>query len=144
MWSDVGTTGLNRPALQILADHHEFDLSPDDAVAAGIAPNRAWFIAEKSIAFGGWRAVDRAGRPAYTAQFRGATHVSFMDVPFLPLRPDAPIAGLLAATSIDAELMWRSVTELLPAFFDETLDGPKGPAVDEVAGEYPAVTIGAP
>jgi len=25
-----------------------------------------------------------------------------MDVPFLPLRADAPISGLLAATSIDA------------------------------------------
>jgi hypothetical protein len=29
-------------------------------------------------------------------------HVTFMDVPFLPLRADAPISGLLAATSIDA------------------------------------------
>ena len=67
-----------------------------------------------------------------------------MDVPFLPLRPDAPIAGLLAATSIDAELMWRSVTELLPAFFDETLDGPKGPAVDEVAASIRPSPLGRP
>ena len=63
LWSEVGSNGLDRPALQVLADHHEFDLSPDDAVAAGMAPDRAWFIAEKSIAFGGWRTVDRTARP---------------------------------------------------------------------------------
>ena len=144
LWSEVGSNGLSRPALQILADHHEFDLSPDDAVAEGMAPDPAWFIAEKSIAFGGWRTVDRTARPAYTVQVRGATHVSFMDVPFLPLRPNAPIAGLLAATSIDAELMWRIVTELLLAFFSETLDGPASPGVEEVASKYSAVTVGAP
>jgi dienelactone hydrolase len=144
LWSDVGTNGLHRPALQILADHHEFDLSPDDAVAAGMAPDRAWFMAEKSIAFDGWRTVHRTARPAYTAQVRGATHVSFMDVPFLPLRADAPISGLLAATSIDAELMWRIVTELLLAFFGETLDGPAGPTFEEIAARYPAVTVCVP
>lgn len=67
-----------------------------------------------------------------------------MDVPFPPLRPGAPISGLLAATSIDAGLMWRIVTELLLAFFAETLDGPAGPSVREVAGRYPAITVGAP
>ncbi len=144
LWSEVGTDGLNRPALQILADHNEFDLSPDDAVAAGMAPDRAWFIAERSISYDGWRTVDRTARPGYTAQVHGATHVSFMDVPFLPLRPNAPISGMLATTSIDAELMWRITTELLLGFFGETLDGPPSRAFDEVAGRYPGVTVGAP
>ena len=53
----MGSTGLDRPVLKILADHHEFDLAPEDAVAAGLAPDRAWFIAEKSIVFDGWRMV---------------------------------------------------------------------------------------
>ena len=144
LWSEVGSHGVDRPVLQILADHHEFDLPPDEAVAAGMAPDRDWFLAEKSIAFDGWRTIDRTARPGYTAQVRGATHVSFMDVPFLPLRPDAPISGLLAATSIDAGTMWRIVTQLLLAFFGETIDGTAGPTVDEVAGRYSAVTVGAP
>jgi len=144
LWSAVGAEGLDRPALQILADHHEFDLSPEDAVAAGMAPDQAWFTTEKSITFGGWRTVDRTARPAYTARVSGATHVSFMDVPFLTLRPEAPISGMLAATSINADLMCRIVTELLLAFFGETLDGPTAPPLDEVAARYPAVTLGPP
>ena len=67
-----------------------------------------------------------------------------MDVPFLSLRPNAPISGMLATTSIDAELMWRITTELLLGFFGETLDGPPSQAFDEVAGRYPVVTVGAP
>ena len=144
LWSEVGTHGVDRPVLQILADHHEFDLSPDDAVAAGMAPDRDWFLAEKSIAFDGWRTIDRTARPGYPAQVRGATHVSVMDVPFLPLRPDAPISGLLAATSIDAGIMWHIVTQLLLEVFGDTLDGTAGSTLDEIAGGYPAVAVGAP
>jgi hypothetical protein len=40
--------------------------------------------------------------------------------------------------------MWRIVTELLLAFFSETLDGPASPGVEEVASRYSAVTVGAP
>jgi hypothetical protein len=40
--------------------------------------------------------------------------------------------------------MWRIVTELLLAFFGETLSGPAGPMLHEVTARYPVVTVGAP
>ena len=49
--------------------------------------------------------------------------MSFMDVPFLPVRPGSPVAGMLAATSIQPERMWRLTSDFLLAFFAEHLDG---------------------
>ncbi len=116
LWSEVGRSGLARPVLQLLAQHPEFDATPDEAVKAGIAPNPDWFTAEKAITFGGWETVDRTGRPAYSLQIIGATHLSFMDVPFLPLGDDSPVQGLLAATAIAPARMREIMTTLLVAF----------------------------
>ena len=90
VWTEVGTVGLPRPALQILADHPEFALTGADAVAAGIAADPAWHDAERMLARDGWRNVDRLARPGHTARIAGSTHMSFMDVPFLPVRPGTP------------------------------------------------------
>jgi len=102
VWSEVGTTGLDRPALQVLAPHREFAVTAEDAVKAGMAPDTDWFEAEKDITFGGWRTVDRLARPGYTFQIQGATHLSFMDVPFLPIAPGSMVAGGLASVRIEA------------------------------------------
>ena len=72
-WSEVGRVGLNRPALQVLAEHGEFAIAAEDAVRAGAAPSVDWFEAEKAITFGGWRTVQQRAQPGYTAQVRGAT-----------------------------------------------------------------------
>ena len=85
VWSEVGRVGLDRPALQVLAEHGEFVMAAEDAVRAGVAPSVDWFEAERAITFGGWHTVQQRAQPGYTAQVRGATHVSFMDIPFLPL-----------------------------------------------------------
>ncbi|MEV6487911.1 hypothetical protein AB0M20_04595, partial [Actinoplanes sp. NPDC051633] len=98
------------------APHHEFDATPDEAVKAGMAPDPDWFAAEKAITFGGWETVDRTGRPAYSLQIIGATHLSFMDVPFLPVGEDSPARGLLATTAIDPARMREVMTTLLVAF----------------------------
>lgn len=98
LWTEVGRLGLPRPVLQILAPHPEFGLAPADAVAAGIAPDPDWYAAEKSIALDGWATVDRTGKPAHTVQIAGATHLSFMDVPFLPVASEcAPVSTPPAA-----------------------------------------------
>ena len=55
IWTEVGTVGLPRPALQILADHPEFALTGADAVAAGIVTDPAWHDAERMLARDGWR-----------------------------------------------------------------------------------------
>ena len=72
VWSEVGTAGLDRRALQVLAPHREFAVTPEDAVKAGMAPDTAWFEAEKNITFGGWRTVNRMARPGYIFQIQGA------------------------------------------------------------------------
>ena len=77
--------GPRSPGLQVLAEHVEFDVSPADAVAQGMAPDEAWFEAEKTITFGGWATVDKRARPGRTATIVGARHLSFMDVPFCRL-----------------------------------------------------------
>ena len=100
IWTEVGSVGLSRPALQVLADHPEFALSGAEAVEAGIATDPAWHDAERTLARDGWRTVDRLARPGHTVRIAGSSHLSFMDIPFLPVGRDGPVAGMLAATSI--------------------------------------------
>jgi dienelactone hydrolase len=120
LWTDVGRIGVPRPVLQILAPHHEFDADPEQAVAAGTAPDPAWYTAERAITLDGWATVERTGRPAHSVRIAGATHLSFMDVPFLPLAQDSPAAPMLAATSIDPAVMLQVTRTLLVAFLSGT------------------------
>jgi predicted dienelactone hydrolase len=116
LWSEVGRLGLDRPVLQVLAPHPEFDVAPADAVAAGMAPDPEWFTTERAITLGGWETVDRTGRPAYTRRITGATHVSFMDVPFLPLGADAPVRPLVDAATVDPATARTIMSALLVPF----------------------------
>ncbi|WP_328475621.1 hypothetical protein OHA21_19800 [Actinoplanes sp. NBC_00393] len=110
LWSEVGRLGLPRPVLQLLAPHPEFDMKPEDAVAAGIAPDPDWYAEEKAITLDGWTTVGNAVRIA------GATHLSFMDVAFLPARPDSLVAPMLARTTIEPARMLTVANAVLVAF----------------------------
>jgi hypothetical protein len=118
------------PALQVLAEHPEFALSG----------------AEKSITFDGWRTVHRRARPAYTVQIRGATHVSFMDVPLLPLADGSPVKAMLATAQIEPRRMWRITCDVLLAFFATHLDQAAAipPVLAGPSGAYPELTFGPP
>jgi pimeloyl-ACP methyl ester carboxylesterase len=144
LWSDVGRVGLDGPALQVLAEHGEFAIAAEDAVKAGAAPTVEWFEAEKAIAFGGWRTVQQRAQPGYTAQIGGATHVSFMDVPFLPVTDASIVKPAIDATKIQPQRMWRITCDLLLAFFARHLNGAAVPVLDGLADEYPELTIGPP
>jgi pimeloyl-ACP methyl ester carboxylesterase len=145
LWSDVGRVGLDRPALQVLAEHGEFAVAAEDAVKAGAAPTVDWFEAEKAITLGGWRTVQQRAQPGYTAQIGGATHLSFMDVPFLPLTDESIVKPALDATKIKPQRMWRITCDLLLAFFARHLNGAAAPLLlDGLADEYPELTIGPP
>jgi hypothetical protein len=145
LWSDVGRVGLERPALQVLAEHGEFAIAAEDAVKAGVAPNLAWFEAEKSITFDGWRTVQQRAQPGYTAQIRGATHVSFMDVPFLPLTDGSIVKPGIDAIKIQPQRMWRITCDLVLAFFARHLNGAAAaPLLDGPAADYPELIIGPP
>lgn len=144
LWSDVGRVGLDGPALQVLAEHGEFAIAAEDAVKAGAAPTVEWFEAEKAIAFGGWPTVQQRAQPGYTAQIGGATHVSFMDVPFLPVTDASIVKPAIDATKIQPQRMWRITCDLLLAFFARHLNGAAVPVLDGLADEYPELTIGPP
>jgi predicted dienelactone hydrolase len=116
LWTEVAEVGLARPVLQVLAAHPEFDADPEDAVRAGMAPDPDWYVAERAITLGGWATVDRTGRPAYSVQIPGSTHLSLMDVPFLPMSPESPVRPMLAATTIDPVTMLAVVRTLVVAF----------------------------
>jgi dienelactone hydrolase len=145
LWTEVARVGLNRPVLQVLAEHPEFDPSGSEAVAAGLATDAAAFHAEKAITLGGWRTVHEQGRPAYTVQVAGATHLSFMDVPLLPLPRESPARAMLAATQIDPRRMWRITCDLLLTFFAAHVRQEGIPALlAGPSGDYPELSFGAP
>jgi hypothetical protein len=128
-----------------LAEHPEFFASGPDAVAAGVATDAAAYDAEKAITFGGWRTVHERGRPGYTVQIAGATHLSFMDVPLLPLQGESPAKVMLAATQIEPRRMWRITCDLLLAFFGSYLQGADIPSLlAGPSGDYPELSFGAP
>jgi pimeloyl-ACP methyl ester carboxylesterase len=144
LWSEVGRIGLDRPAMQVLAEHREFAVSSEDAVKAGAAPNVDWFEAEKAITFGGWRTVQARAQPGYTMQVGGAAHLSFMDVPFLPLTDTSIVRPALAAATIEPQRMWRITCDLLLAFFAMHLNSDSAPLLDGLADNYPELTVGPP
>ena len=144
LWSEVGRVGLDRPVLQVLAEHDEFERTSEDAVKAGAAPNVEWFEAEKAITFGGWRNVQQRAQPGYTVQVNGAGHVSFMDVPFLPLTDASIVKPAVAAMRIQPHRMWRITCDLLLAFFARHLNGAAAPLLDRPAADFPELTAGPP
>jgi pimeloyl-ACP methyl ester carboxylesterase len=143
LWSAVGSVGVERPVLQILTQHPEFQMTGEQAVAAGITQDPAWHDAERALAFDGWRTVQRTGKPACTVQVSGATHMSFMDLPFLPLSDDSPARAMLSQTSIDATRMWRLTSDLLLAFFAEHRDGAAS-TITTIIDNASEVSLGAP
>ncbi len=144
LWTDVGTVGLDGPALQILAEHGEFAVTSEDAVKAGVAPNVEWFEAEKAITFGGWRNVQQRAQPGYTVQVSGASHISFMDVPFLPVTDASIVKPALDATTIQPDRMWRITCDLLLAFFAKHLNGAAAPLLERPADDYSELIVGPP
>jgi dienelactone hydrolase len=139
LWSDVGRVGLDRPALQVLAEHAEFARTGEDAAKAGAAPNVEWFEAEKAITL-----VQQRAQPGYTVQISGASHVSFMDVPFLPVTAGSIVKPALDAIKIHPHRMWRVTCDLLLAFFARHLNGAAAPLLDGPAADYPELTAGPP
>jgi dienelactone hydrolase len=143
IWTDVSALDLQRPVLQLLAEHPEFAMTGSQAVAAGLSTDVSWYEAEKALTLGGWRTVHQL-EPARTVQITGASHMSFMDIPFLPLRADSPAKAMLAATRIDPRRMWAISSDVLRRFFGQHLDGVDARALDDLPADYPEITLGPP
>jgi dienelactone hydrolase len=145
LWTEVGRVGLDRPVLQVLAEHPQLAPSGAEAVQAGIATDAAAYDTEKAITFGGWRTVQQQGRPGYTVQVKGAGHLSFLDVGLLPVQGEGPVQAILAAASIDPWRMWRVTCDLLLAFFATHLgEAATQPLLEGPSGDYPELAFGAP
>jgi hypothetical protein len=144
IWNEVGKVGLDRPVLQILADHVEMVLPCEEAVRMGIYPTVAWCEVEQRQAVGGWQRVYERSQPSYAVLIRGSGHISFLDVPFLPIQPGSLLAGGLAGVTIDRRRAWRIICDYLLAFFGRHLDGAATPLLDGPSAAYPEVVVGAP
>jgi dienelactone hydrolase len=145
LWTEVGRVGLDRPVLQVLAEHPEFALSGAEAVAAGMATDAAAYDTEKAITLGGWRTVQQQGRPGYTVQVKGAGHLSFLDVGLLPVQGEGPVKAMLAATSIEPRRMWRLTCDVLLAFFATHLhQATTPPLLAGPSDDYPELAYGPP
>ena len=77
-------------------------------------------------------------------QVGGATHLSFMDVPFLPVTDASIVKPALAAAGIEPQRMWRITCDLLLAFFARHLNGAPALLLDGPADDYPELTVGPP
>jgi predicted dienelactone hydrolase len=145
LWTEVGRLGLARPVLQVLSEHKELASSGEEAVTAGIATDAAAYDTEKAITFGGRRMVHHTGRPSHTVQMEGATHVSFMDVPLLPLVGDSPVKDMLATARIEPRRMWQITCDLLLAFFATHLrQAAASPMLEKPSKDYPELVFGPP
>jgi pimeloyl-ACP methyl ester carboxylesterase len=148
VWSAVGRAGLDRPNLLILADHPEFRLPCADVVRMGIYPSIAWCEAERALNFGAWRTIHERGNPSYAIAIAGSGHISFLDVPFLPIQPGSMMAGGLAGVRIESRRAWRIICDALLAFFGRHTSGMQAGALaallDGRSDAHPEVTAGPP
>lgn len=143
-WSAVGTVGLERPALLLMADHSELASPCDEQVRADVHPTPEWCAAERALMVDGWQAVYERARPGYGVVIEGSGHASFMDLPFLPFEPGSRSAGGLANIRIDSDRSWRIACDCLLAFFGRHLNGDRASMLDGASPAYPEVRVGAP
>jgi hypothetical protein len=140
----VGTTGVERPVLLLLADHRELAVPCEDQVRTGVYPTAVWCAAERTLMVDGWQTVYDRGRPGYGVMIEGSGHASFMDLPFLPAEPGSRAAGGLATISIDSIRAWRIICDYLLAFFGTHLGGDASPLLGGPSFAHPEVQFGAP
>ncbi len=143
-WSAVGSVGLARPALQILADHSDVHTPCEDQVSAGIYPTVEWCEAERSLMVEGWQTAYERASPGYGVMIRGSGHVSFMDAVFLLPEAGSRAAGPLAAVRIDSTRAWRITCDYLLAFFAKHLGGADTGLLAGPISDYPEAEFGAP
>jgi len=119
IWTDVGTTGLPKPALVIAAEHPEMLAPPEQLVALGAYPSVEWCLQERSYLFDGWQRIVDSGKPGILHSIEGARHANFSDVQFVSLPDDSPMRSVLGP--IAPEEMWRRSSQLLQDFFGRHL-----------------------
>lgn len=144
IWTAVGSEGLDRPAMQILADHTDVNLPCEDQVRRGVYPTLDWCEAERTLMVDGWQTVYERARPGYGVMIKGGGHGSFLDAAFMAAAPGSPAAGILATVHIDSRRAWRITCDYLLAFFAKHLNGMEAPLLDGPSPTHPEVAFGPP
>jgi predicted dienelactone hydrolase len=135
-WTEVGRTGLSQPAMLITVERPEAGPCPEsDAYPAAVCE------ADRVVTATGWQVVAETAQPSYTVTIAGASHLSFLDLPFLPARPGGMVDAGIQATTIDPIRMWRITSDYLLAFFAEHLNGASAPLLAGPTNDYPEVTF---
>jgi predicted dienelactone hydrolase len=135
-WTEVGRTGLSQPAMLITVERgNEAPCVESPAYPAALCE------ADRAISAAGWQVVAETARPSYTVTVAGATHLSFMDIPFLTTTPGGVVGAAMPAMTIDPTRMWRITDDYLLAFFAKHVNGDPAPLLDDPATTEPEVTV---
>jgi hypothetical protein len=119
IWTEVGSTGLSKPALVVAAEHPEMLAPPEQLVAAGAFPSIEWCLEERRYLFEGWQRIADSGAPGSIETIEGARHANFSDVQFVTLPDDSPMRAVLGPVA--PEVMWRRTSDLLLDHFGSHL-----------------------
>jgi hypothetical protein len=141
VWSSVGQAGVAKPSMIILAEHAEMAVPCADIVATGAYPSIEWCEAERALSIGAWQTVYERGRPGSALMVRGSGHISFMDIPFLPVEPGSMVAAGMAVVRIEPIRAWRLISDALLGFFGRYVA--RSPESD-TGGDAPELVSGAP
>ncbi|MFN0071812.1 MAG: hypothetical protein ACKVVP_10035, partial [Chloroflexota bacterium] len=83
-------------------------------------------------------------QPGYVVMIKGSGHISFMDIPFLPVVPGSMVAAGMATIQIEREHAWRVICDHLLAFFARHPGGAPDPHLEGLSCNDPEVAHGPP
>ena len=112
----------------VAVEHAEYTMPCAALVDAGAFPSVEWCEAERAVLWNGWKKVRDTAGPFHGISIKGAKHVNFVDVQFVPLAGDSPFQAVIGP--IDPALMSRIVRDYLRAFFDKHLKKIPGTILD--------------
>ena len=142
LWSAVRQAGVAKPLLLVTSEHSELIAPCEALVPTGLFPTTDYCAAFRANAIDGWQTLCARARPGYAIRVRGAEHISFMDLPLLPVSATAPLAAAIAAARLNGRRTWRIVCDYLLAFFGTHLRGIETPLLNGKSTDYPEVEVG--
>jgi dienelactone hydrolase len=116
LWRRPDDVDVDRPFLQLFAEHPELTDPIDETVRDGRYVTADYAAEDRATTVGAWQALHDRATPGRSALVVGARHTSFSDWPVLPLRSWSPARRALgSATGPDA---WRTTSTAVLAFLE--------------------------
>jgi predicted dienelactone hydrolase len=121
LWTGPASITGTGPVLQLFAEHPEFVVPVDDAVAQSFYKNTVYARRDRDTTVQGWDALHGASSAGHAALVSGATHTSFQDWPMVPCWDWSPARRSLAGVSGPRVL--RVVATATRTFLDHHVRG---------------------